>query len=200
MLLNLAVARETQITFVGHYDAQTAPFLMVAAVHGVAFLSLRMLLEKSKPASPSLPPPRRSPRVRHVFPRDVRTAFQLMNEFFPDAAAPPVRPRIAHAREKVRRRAGDVRVGVHRSAGLYAPALHGHARRRSPGRRAWSGPLNRLRPARSSSSPPTNSAAAPNANCNCSTTAAAPSWSTARPSSKPGNGPPTPRPRHAGSA
>ena len=37
--LNLAVARETQINFVGHYDAQTAPFLMVAAVHGVVALA-----------------------------------------------------------------------------------------------------------------------------------------------------------------
>lgn len=35
LMLNLAVARETQIAFMGHYDAQTAPFFMVAAVHGV---------------------------------------------------------------------------------------------------------------------------------------------------------------------
>jgi hypothetical protein len=83
MLLNLAVARETQITFVGHYDAQTAPFLMVAAVHGVAFLA-PLLLEKSKArlavstavASIAL-------AFGMFFLADVRTAFQLMNEFFP---------------------------------------------------------------------------------------------------------------------
>ena len=39
MMLNLAVKRDTQLTFVGHYDAQTAPFLMLAAVHGVVALA-----------------------------------------------------------------------------------------------------------------------------------------------------------------
>jgi uncharacterized membrane protein len=39
MLLNVAVDRETQLTFVGHYDAQTAPFLMIAAAHGVVWLA-----------------------------------------------------------------------------------------------------------------------------------------------------------------
>lgn len=38
ILLNLAVDRSTQLTFVGHYDAQTAPFLMIAAAHGVVWL------------------------------------------------------------------------------------------------------------------------------------------------------------------
>lgn len=39
MLLNLAVSRDTQITFVGHYDAQTAPLLMIAAAHGIVWLA-----------------------------------------------------------------------------------------------------------------------------------------------------------------
>ena len=40
ILLNLAVNRETQVTFVGHYDAQIAPFLMVAAVHGIVAVAV----------------------------------------------------------------------------------------------------------------------------------------------------------------
>jgi uncharacterized membrane protein len=41
MLLNLSVSRDTQLTFVGHYDAQTAPFIMVAAAHGIVWLATR---------------------------------------------------------------------------------------------------------------------------------------------------------------
>ena len=40
ILLNLVVNRTTQVTFVGHYDAQIAPFLMIAAAHGVVTLAV----------------------------------------------------------------------------------------------------------------------------------------------------------------
>ena len=35
LLLNVSVDRWTQYGFVGHYDAHTAPFLMIAAAHGI---------------------------------------------------------------------------------------------------------------------------------------------------------------------
>jgi uncharacterized membrane protein len=38
-VLNLVTYRDTQLTFQGHYDAQTAAFTMVAAAHGVAWLA-----------------------------------------------------------------------------------------------------------------------------------------------------------------
>ncbi|MEM1010588.1 MAG: DUF2079 domain-containing protein [Planctomycetota bacterium] len=39
LLLNVSVARWTQYSFVGHYDAQTIPFLMIAAAHGLRALT-----------------------------------------------------------------------------------------------------------------------------------------------------------------
>ena len=81
MLLNLSVARETQFTFVGHYDAQTAPFLMVAAVHGVVTLTL-VLRERVRTAVATAVA---SLALAFVMldTTDVRNAFDLMEDYYP---------------------------------------------------------------------------------------------------------------------
>ena len=82
ILLNLAVARHTQLTFVGHYDAQTAPFMMVGAVHGVAWLAPRLRDAGLRPAvltaaaSVAL-------AVGMLVMTEVRTALELMEEYYP---------------------------------------------------------------------------------------------------------------------
>ena len=81
ILLNLAVARDTQITFVGHYDAQTAPFMMIAAVHGLAIL-VPLMRTNARPVIAA--------RVASTllglgmfFSANMRTAFQLALDYYP---------------------------------------------------------------------------------------------------------------------
>ena len=81
MLLNLSVGRETQFTFVGHYDAQTAPFLMVAAVHGVVAIA-PLLRERVRLAASAAAASLAMAVVMFDF-TDSRTAFELMDEYYP---------------------------------------------------------------------------------------------------------------------
>lgn len=43
LLLNVSVDRYTQYQFLAHYDAQTAPFLMLAAAHGVGWIATKAM-------------------------------------------------------------------------------------------------------------------------------------------------------------
>jgi uncharacterized membrane protein len=81
MLLNLAVARETQIAFLGHYDAQTAPFMMVAAVHGIATLT-PLLREKTRLVV-SIAAAAVLLGIGMFFLAGVRTAFGLTKDYWP---------------------------------------------------------------------------------------------------------------------
>ena len=81
ILLNLAVARETQIAFLGHYDAQTAPFMMVAAVHGVATLT-PLLRDKTRLAI-STAAAAVVLGIGMFFLAGVRTAFGLTKDYWP---------------------------------------------------------------------------------------------------------------------
>ena len=99
ILLNLIVSRQTQITFVGHYDAQTAPFLMLAAVHGVTWLC----------AGAGAARPKRFARFAAaslgtawgMFAlADARTPFQMYRDWYP---TPQRRAFVAETRSVARR-------------------------------------------------------------------------------------------------
>jgi hypothetical protein len=83
MILNLMVSRQTQLTFVGHYDAQTAPFLMIAAAHGMVTLVnapwRSALIRRATQVSPLL---------CFVFfaLTNAKTPFQLLHDWLPTPA------------------------------------------------------------------------------------------------------------------
>ena len=78
MILNLLVARETQVTFIGHYDAQTAPFMMIAAAHGAASLvrAPDAWWKRATLASPLL-------TITFFGIANAKTPFQLMQDWWP---------------------------------------------------------------------------------------------------------------------
>ena len=89
LLLNVSVDRWTQYGFAGHYDAHTAPFLMLAAAHGIGSVARRA--EAMGPAAgPRLSVPIFAVSVALAMTgwgvTGIKTAFQRYDDWWPETS------------------------------------------------------------------------------------------------------------------